>query len=98
MTTTASGQVIDVALDATTKNKIDNAADKDLSNLSTTGTQKIKDAAAFKVKANGDAGDDVKGGDEVNFKDGQNIIYNELNKQNTEGLFCRNDIGSKAIK
>ncbi|MFR8883488.1 MAG: hypothetical protein ACLVGS_07660 [Streptococcus agalactiae] len=26
----------------------------------------------------------------------QNIIYNELNKQNTEGLFYRNDIGSKA--
>ena len=31
-------------------------------------------------------------------KEGQNIIYNELNKQNTEGLFYRNDIGSKAIK
>ena len=31
-------------------------------------------------------------------KDGQNIIYNELNKQNTEGLFYRNDIGSKALK
>ena len=31
-------------------------------------------------------------------KDGQNIIYNELDKQNTEGLFYRNDIGSKANK
>ena len=31
-------------------------------------------------------------------KDGQNIIYKELDKQNTEGLFYRNDIGSKAIK
>ncbi len=31
-------------------------------------------------------------------KDGQNIIYNELSKQNTEGLFYRTDIGSKAIK
>ena len=31
-------------------------------------------------------------------KDGQNIIYNELNKQNTEGLFYRTDIGSKANK
>ena len=31
-------------------------------------------------------------------KDGQNIIYNELNKQNTEGLFYRIDIGSKANK
>ena len=83
LTTTASGQVIDVALDATTKNKIDNAADKDLSNLSTTGTQKIKDAAAFKVKANGDAGDDVKGGDEVNFKDGQNIKVSRTGKEFT---------------
>ena len=81
--TTASGQAIDVALDATTKNKIDNAADKDLSNLSTTGTQKIKDAAAFKVKANGDAGDDVKGGDEVNFKDGQNIKVSRTGKEFT---------------
>ena len=31
-------------------------------------------------------------------KDGQNIIYSELNNQNTEGLFYRTDIGSKAIK
>ena len=31
-------------------------------------------------------------------KGGQNIIYKELDKQNTEGLFYRKDIGSKAIK
>ena len=31
-------------------------------------------------------------------KDGQNIIYSQLNSQNTEGLFYRTDIGSKAIK
>ena len=31
-------------------------------------------------------------------KDGQNIIYKELNNQNTEGLFYRTDIGSKANK
>ena len=31
-------------------------------------------------------------------KDGQNIIYSELNNQNTEGLFYRTDIGSKANK
>mgnify|MGYP000166932840 CR=1 FL=1 len=31
-------------------------------------------------------------------KDGQNIIYNQLDKQNTEGLFDRTDIGSKANK
>ena len=28
----------------------------------------------------------------------ENIIYNELDKQNTEGLFYRTDIGSKANK
>ena len=31
-------------------------------------------------------------------KNGQNIIYSELDKQNTEGLFYRTDIGSKAIR
>ena len=31
-------------------------------------------------------------------KDGQNTIYSQLDKQNTEGLFYRTDIGSKAIK
>lgn len=31
-------------------------------------------------------------------KEAQNTIYSELNKQNTEGLFYRTDIGSKAIK
>ena len=31
-------------------------------------------------------------------KEAQNIIYSQLNKQNTEGLFYRTDIGSKAIR
>ena len=31
-------------------------------------------------------------------KEAQDTIYSELNKQNTEGLFYRTDIGSKAIK
>lgn len=31
-------------------------------------------------------------------KEAQDAIYSELNKQNTEGLFYRTDIGSKAIK
>ena len=31
-------------------------------------------------------------------KETQDIIYKELDKQNTEGLFYRTDIGSKAIK
>ena len=31
-------------------------------------------------------------------KEAQNTIYSQLDKQNTEGLFYRTDIGSKAIK
>ena len=31
-------------------------------------------------------------------KEAQNTIYGELNKQNTEGLFYRTDIGNKAIR
>ena len=31
-------------------------------------------------------------------KEAQDTIYKELDKQNTEGLFYRTDIGSKAIK
>ena len=31
-------------------------------------------------------------------KEAQETIYKELDKQNTEGLFYRTDIGSKAIK
>ena len=31
-------------------------------------------------------------------KDAQNTIYSQLDKQKTEGLFYRTDIGSKAIK
>ena len=30
-------------------------------------------------------------------KEAQNIIYSELNKQKTEGLFYRTDIGSKGV-
>ena len=31
-------------------------------------------------------------------KEAQNTIYQELSQQKTEGLFYRNDIGSKANK
>ena len=31
-------------------------------------------------------------------KEAQNTIYSQLDKQNTEGLFYRTDIGSKAIR
>jgi len=34
----------------------------------------------------------------VKLTDAQDTIYKELDKQNTEGLFYRTDIGSKAIR
>ena len=46
LTTTASGNDVIVKLDTDTKDKIDNAADKNLSNLNPAGEQKVKDLAA----------------------------------------------------
>ena len=43
---------------------------KNLSNLTPAGIDKIKDTAAWKVKANNNTAETVKGGDEVVFKDG----------------------------
>ena len=51
LTTVASGDDVTVKLDADTKGKIDNAADKNLSNLNPAGEQKVKDLAAWKVVA-----------------------------------------------
>ncbi len=47
-----SGNDVTVKLDTDTKNKIDNAADKDLSNLTPDGKQQVKDLAAWNVVAN----------------------------------------------
>ncbi|ETJ40941.1 hypothetical protein Q604_UNBC05133G0001, partial [human gut metagenome] len=43
LTTVASGVDVTVKLDDTTKDTIDNAADKNLSNLNPAGEQKVKD-------------------------------------------------------
>ena len=51
LTTTASGKDVTVKLDDTTKNKIDNAADKNLSNITDAGKKQIKDQVTWKAKA-----------------------------------------------
>ena len=83
ITTTASGNDVTVKLDTATKDKIDNAADKDLSNLNPAGEQKVKDLAAWKVVANSGTAEDVKGGDTVKFIDGDNVEITQSGKDFT---------------
>ena len=83
LTTVASGDDVIVKLDDTTKDKIDNAADKDLSNLNPAGEQKVKNLAAWKVVANNGTAEDVKGGDTVKFIDGDNIEITQAGKNFT---------------
>jgi len=51
LTTTASGKDVTVKLDNTTKDKIDNAADKNLSNITPAGKNKIKGLVSWNAKA-----------------------------------------------
>ncbi|WP_338945311.1 YadA-like family protein [Fusobacterium pseudoperiodonticum] len=81
--TSAAGTDVTVKLDAATRGKIDNAADKNLSNLTPAGVDKIKDTAAWKVKANSNAAETVKGGDEVVFKDGAGVTITQNGKEFT---------------
>ena len=81
--TTAAGNDVTVKLDTDTKNKIDNAADKDLSNLNPAGEQKVKDLAAWNVVANSETAEKVKGGDTVKFIDGNNIEITQAGKDFT---------------
>ena len=83
LTTIAAGEDVTVQLDTDTKNKIDNAADKNLSNLNPAGEQKVKDLAAWKVVANSGTAEDVKGGDTVKFINGDNIEITQAGKDFT---------------
>ena len=68
LTTTASGKDVTVKLDDTTKNKIDNAADKDLSNITPAGETKIKNLVTWKAKATNSKADldqDTKDSDDT---------------------------------
>ena len=83
LTTVASGDDVTVKLDTATKNKIDNAADQDLSNLTPAGKQQVKDLAAWKVVANNGTAEDVKGGDTVKYINGDNIVITQSGKDFT---------------
>ena len=81
--TTAAGNDVTVKLDTDTKNKIDNAANQDLSNLTLAGEQEVKDLAAWKVVANSGTAEDVKGGDTVKYINGDNIVITQSGKDFT---------------
>ncbi|WP_288346277.1 hypothetical protein [uncultured Haemophilus sp.] len=68
LTTTASGKDVTVKLDDTTKDKIDNAADKNLSNITDAGKKQIKDQVTWKAKATNSKADldqDTKDSDDT---------------------------------
>jgi len=83
ITTVAAGDDVTVKLDTDTKNKIDNAANKDLSNLTPAGEQQVKDLAAWNVVANSETAEKVKGGDTVKFINGDNVEITQAGKDFT---------------
>ena len=83
LTTVANGDDVTVKLDDATKGKVDNAADRDLSNLTPDGKQQVKDLAAWNVVANNETAEKVEGGNTVKFIDGDNISITQNGKDFT---------------
>ncbi|MEZ7578911.1 YadA-like family protein [Veillonella sp. 27098_8_77] len=90
ITTTASGNTVTIASTTKLSNAVaaaENAANKDLSNLSANGESRIKDlaksAASWNVQTNGGATAAVSGGDTVNFVDGKNITITNTGREIT---------------
>ena len=83
LTTVANGDDVTVKLDDTTKGKIENAADRDLSNLTPNGKQQVKNLSAWNVVANGNTAEKVEGGNTVKFIDGDNISITQNGKDFT---------------
>ena len=88
ITTTASGNSVSIASTAKLSNAVaaaENAANKDLSNLSANGESRIKDlaksAASWNVQTNDGPTTAVSGGDTVNFKDGKNITITNTGRE-----------------
>ena len=88
ITTTASGNTVSIASTTKLSNAVaaaENAANKDLSNLSANGESRIKDlaksAASWNVQTNDGATTAVSGGDTVNFKDGKNITITNTGRE-----------------
>ncbi|WP_134078670.1 ESPR-type extended signal peptide-containing protein [Haemophilus haemolyticus] len=99
LTTTASGKDVTVKLDDTTKDKIDNAADKDLSNITDAGKKQIKDQVTWKAKATNSKADldqDTKDSDDtaetigadsiLTLDAGKNLRLQRKGKEFTYGL------------
>ena len=91
---TTSASVDDVTIAPTAKltdavAAAENAANKDLSNLSTAGNTKIqnlaKTAVAWNVSTNGSGSTTVSGGDTVNFVNGDNIAVTNTGRTITIG-------------
>jgi len=81
--TEANGEDVTVKLDDATANKINNAANTDLSNLTDTGKQQVKDLSVWNVVANGNTAEKVEGGNTVKFIDGDNISITQNGKDFT---------------
>ena len=86
--TTASGNTVSIASTTKLTNAVaaaENAANKDLSNLSANGESRIKDlaksAASWNVQTNDGATTAVSGGDTVNFVDGKNITITNTGRE-----------------
>ena len=83
LTTVANGDDVTVKLDDATKGKIENTADRDLSNLTPDGKQQVKDLAAWNVVANNETAEKVEGGNTVKFIDGDNFSITQNGKDFT---------------
>ena len=72
LTTSATGSTVTVGLDTDTKAKIDNSADKDLSNITDAGKNKIKEQITWKAKGTSTE-DEVSDADKANDTDGTTV-------------------------
>lgn len=95
LTTVANGDDVTVQLDDTTVNKINNAADTNLSNLTANGKQQVKDLSAWNVVANGNAAEKVEGGNTVKFIDGDNIAITQNGRDFT--IATKKDVTFKSV-
>ena len=94
--TEANGEDVTVKLDDATANKINNAANMDLSNLTDTGKQQVKDLSAWNVVANGNTAEKVEGGNTVKFIDGDNISITQNGKDFT--IATKQDVTFNTVK
>ncbi|MDU4417189.1 MAG: YadA-like family protein [Veillonella parvula] len=94
--TEANGEDVTVKLDDATANKINNAANTDLSNLTDAGKQQVKDLSAWNVVANGNTAEKVEGGNTVKFIDGDNISITQNGKDFT--IATKQDVTFNTVK